>query len=173
VNLLFREAAFWQFGRGHRLPTYDAKYAYMEDPDQSFRLGAFHKGGQSRPTSISGSDAELTNPNFKGCSIGRRDTHPEHSTVISSTALSSRAKRGIWTVANFLTSARSLARLGMTGLCFGMTLLRQPLQEIVGEVETLIERGDEDSLIFPWARMSSIAMNKPLSPYTERRRFRR
>ena len=69
VNLLFREAAFWQFGRGQRLPNLRREIRlYGKTQDQVFPTGAFHKGGQfSTDVNLPVPDAELTNPNFKGC----------------------------------------------------------------------------------------------------------
>ena len=69
VALFFRESAFWQFGRGFRLPNLRRMvrlYGYTQD--QVFPTGTFFKGG------VYGTDVnfpvfnnELTNPNFHGC----------------------------------------------------------------------------------------------------------
>jgi starch-binding outer membrane protein, SusD/RagB family len=69
LQLLFREAAFWQFGRGQRLPNLRREIRlYGKTQDQVFPIGAFHKGGQfSTDVNLPVPDAELTNPNFKGC----------------------------------------------------------------------------------------------------------
>lgn len=69
VALFLRESAFWQFGRGFRLPNLRRMvrlYGYTQD--QVFPTGTFFKGG------VYGTDVnfpvfnnELTNPNFHGC----------------------------------------------------------------------------------------------------------
>jgi starch-binding outer membrane protein, SusD/RagB family len=69
VTLLFREAAFWQFGRGERLPNLRREIRlYGKTQDQIFPVGAFHKTGTfGTDVNLPVPDAELTNPNFKGC----------------------------------------------------------------------------------------------------------
>jgi hypothetical protein len=69
VDLLFREAAFWQFGRGERLPNLRREIRlYGKTQDQIFPTGAFHKQGVfGIDVNIPVPDAELTNPNFHGC----------------------------------------------------------------------------------------------------------
>jgi starch-binding outer membrane protein, SusD/RagB family len=69
ADLLFREAGFWQFGRGQRLPNLRREIRlYGKTQDQIFPIGAFHKGGTFGPdVNIPVPDAELTNPNFHGC----------------------------------------------------------------------------------------------------------
>ena len=68
-NLLFREKAFWTFGRGQRLPALRREIRlYGKTQDQVFPIGAFHKGGTfGTDVNLPVPDAELTNPNFKGC----------------------------------------------------------------------------------------------------------
>jgi len=69
VDLLFREAAFWQFGRGERLPNLRREIRlYGKTQDQVFPIGAFHKQGNfGTDVNIPVPDAELANPNFHGC----------------------------------------------------------------------------------------------------------
>jgi starch-binding outer membrane protein, SusD/RagB family len=69
VDLLFREAAFWQFGRGERLPNLRREIRYYgKTQDQIFPTGAFHKQGVfGADVNIPVPDAELTNPKFHGC----------------------------------------------------------------------------------------------------------
>lgn len=69
VDLLFREAAFWQFGRGERLPALRREIRfYGKTQDQIFPTGNFHKQGVfGQDVNIPVPDAELTNPNFHGC----------------------------------------------------------------------------------------------------------
>jgi len=69
VDLLFREAGFWQFGRGERLPNLRREIRlYGKTQDQIFPTGAFHKQGVfGQDVNIPVPDAELTNPNFHGC----------------------------------------------------------------------------------------------------------
>ncbi len=69
VDLLFREAAFWQFGRGERLPNLRREIRlYGKTQDQIFPTGSFHKQGVfGIDVNIPVPDAELTNPNFHGC----------------------------------------------------------------------------------------------------------
>ena len=69
VDLLFREAAFWQFGRGQRLPNLRREIRlYGKTQDQLFPTGKFHKEGVfGVDVNIPVPDAELTNPNFHGC----------------------------------------------------------------------------------------------------------
>jgi starch-binding outer membrane protein, SusD/RagB family len=69
VNLFFREAAYWQFGRGQRLPNMRREIRlYGKTQDQVFPTGNFHKGGTFGPdVTIPVPDQELANPNFHGC----------------------------------------------------------------------------------------------------------
>ena len=69
VTLFFREAAFWQFGRGERLSNLRRMIRqYGRTQDQVFPTGAFFKGGNfGTDVNLPVPDAELTNPNFKGC----------------------------------------------------------------------------------------------------------
>ena len=69
VDLLFREAAFWQFGRGERLPNLRREIRlYGKTQDQVFPTGNFHKQGVfGIDVNIPVPDAELTNPKFHGC----------------------------------------------------------------------------------------------------------
>jgi hypothetical protein len=69
VDLLFREAAFWQFGRGNRLPNLRREIRlYGKTQEQVFPTGAFHKTGNfATDVTLPVPDGELTNPNFKGC----------------------------------------------------------------------------------------------------------
>jgi len=69
VSLFFRERAFWVFGRGQRLSDLRRLIRqYGRTQDQVFPTGAFHKGGNfGADVNLPVPDAELTNPNFKGC----------------------------------------------------------------------------------------------------------
>jgi hypothetical protein len=69
INLLFREAAFWQFGRGTRLGNLRRLVRqYGRPQDQVFPTGPFHKGGvHGAEVNFPIPDAEFTNPNYKGC----------------------------------------------------------------------------------------------------------
>jgi len=69
VDLLFRDAAFWQFGRGERLPNLRREIRlYGKTQDQVFPTGNFHKQGVfGIDVNIPVPDAELTNPKFHGC----------------------------------------------------------------------------------------------------------
>jgi hypothetical protein len=69
VTILFREAGFWQFGRGERLPNLRREIRfYGKTQDQVFPVGPFHKGGNfGTDVNLPVPDAELQNPHFKGC----------------------------------------------------------------------------------------------------------
>jgi len=69
INLFFREKAFWTFGRGQRLPDERRLVRqYGRSQDQVFPVGSFHKGDTYKSdVNLPVPDAELTNPNFKGC----------------------------------------------------------------------------------------------------------
>ena len=69
ASLFFREKAFWVFGRGQRLSDMRRLIRqYGRTQDQVFPTGAFHKGGNfGTDVNLPVPDAELTNPNFKGC----------------------------------------------------------------------------------------------------------
>ena len=69
IALFFRESAFWQFGRGYRLPNLRRQvrlYGYTQD--QVFPIGTFFKGGvYGADVNFPVFDTERTNPNFHGC----------------------------------------------------------------------------------------------------------
>ena len=69
IALFFRESAFWQFGRGYRLPNLRRLvrlYGYTQD--QVFPTGTFFKGGvYGTDVNFPVFDTERTNPNFHGC----------------------------------------------------------------------------------------------------------
>jgi hypothetical protein len=69
IDLLFREAAFWQFGRGQRLGNLRRLVRqYGRKQENVFPDGPFHKGGvHGTDVNFSIPDAEFTNPNYKGC----------------------------------------------------------------------------------------------------------
>jgi len=69
IDLLFREAAFWQFGRGTRLGNLRRLIRqYGRSQANVFPDGPFHKGGvHGTDVNFSIPDAEFTNPNYKGC----------------------------------------------------------------------------------------------------------
>ena len=66
---LFRERAFWLFGRGHRLGDLRRLVRqYGRDQTQVFPTGAFFKGGfYGSDVNFPVTQAEENNPNFKGC----------------------------------------------------------------------------------------------------------
>src|SRR5204862_3719333 len=69
TTLFFREKAFWTFGRGQRLPDERRLIRqYGRTQDVVFPVGTFHKGDTYKfDVNVPVPDAELTNPNFKGC----------------------------------------------------------------------------------------------------------
>jgi hypothetical protein len=69
TTLLFRESAFWTFARGQRLSNMRRLIRqYGRTQAQVFPTGSFHKGGVfGADVNLPVPDAELTNPNFKGC----------------------------------------------------------------------------------------------------------
>lgn len=69
IDLLFREKAFWQFGRGIRMDDLRRLVRqYSRPQDQVFPSGKFFKTGDyGSEVSFAVPDAEKTNPNFKGC----------------------------------------------------------------------------------------------------------
>jgi hypothetical protein len=69
VSLFFREKAFWTFGRGQRLNDLRRMIRqYGRTDDQVFPSGVYPKGGQfGHDVNFPVPDAELVNPNFKGC----------------------------------------------------------------------------------------------------------
>jgi starch-binding outer membrane protein, SusD/RagB family len=69
IDLLFREMAFWQFGRGNRLGNLRRLIRqYGRAQENVFPDGPFHKGGvHGTDVNFSIPDAEFTNPNYKGC----------------------------------------------------------------------------------------------------------
>jgi len=72
VRLLFREKAFWQFGRGHRLGDLRRlirDYGRAADGSDTFPVGTHYKGGVfgvdlNLPVT---SDEQVGNPRFSGC----------------------------------------------------------------------------------------------------------
>lgn len=72
VNLLFREKAFWQFGRGHRLGDLRRlirDYGRAADGSDTFPVGQHYKGGVfgvdlNLPVTTS---EQIGNPNFTAC----------------------------------------------------------------------------------------------------------
>jgi starch-binding outer membrane protein, SusD/RagB family len=72
VNLLFREKAFWQFGRGHRLGDLRRlirDYGRAADGSDTFPVGQHYKGGTFGPDlNLPVTTAEQQgNPNFSTC----------------------------------------------------------------------------------------------------------
>ena len=69
TKLYFREKAFWQFGRGQRLPDLRRlvrQYGFTQD--QVFPTGQFFKGGTySTDVNLPVTVDELNNPDFTGC----------------------------------------------------------------------------------------------------------
>jgi hypothetical protein len=72
VALLFREKAFWQFGRGHRLGDLRRlirDYGRAADGSDTFPVGQHYKGGVFGPdVNLPVTTAEqIGNPNFASC----------------------------------------------------------------------------------------------------------
>src|SRR4249919_3271079 len=69
LTLLFREKAFWQFGRGFRMGDLRRLIRqYGRTQDQVFPVGTWFKGGSfGTDVNLPMVDSELTNPNFHGC----------------------------------------------------------------------------------------------------------
>lgn len=69
MDVLYREWAFWTFGRGQRLENLRREIrVYGRTQEELFPIGAFHKGGNfGTDVNLPVPDAELTNPNFHGC----------------------------------------------------------------------------------------------------------
>jgi hypothetical protein len=72
VKLLFREKAFWQFGRGHRLGDLRRlirDYGRAADGSDTFPIGTHYKGGTFGPdlNLPVTSDEQVGNPSFSGC----------------------------------------------------------------------------------------------------------
>jgi len=69
ISLLFRERAFWQFGRGQRLGNLRRLIRQYNRPqDQVFPTGQYFKSGTyGADVNLPVTDNEMTNPNFKGC----------------------------------------------------------------------------------------------------------
>lgn len=72
VRLLFREMAFWQFGRGHRLGDLRRlirDYGRAPDGSDTFPVGTHYKGGTFGPdlNLPVTSDEQVGNPSFSGC----------------------------------------------------------------------------------------------------------
>jgi hypothetical protein len=67
--LLFREKAFWTFGRGQRLGDLRRLVRQYKLPvDQVYPVGKYFKGGDyGTDVTLPVPQAELNNPNFKGC----------------------------------------------------------------------------------------------------------
>jgi starch-binding outer membrane protein, SusD/RagB family len=69
ISLLFREKAFWTFGRGQRLGDLRRLIRqYSRPQDQVFPVGNYFKSGTyGTDVNLPVTDNELTNPNFSGC----------------------------------------------------------------------------------------------------------
>jgi len=69
LSLQFREKAFWTFGRGQRLGDLRRLVRQYGRPAESvFPTGAYFKGGSyGTDVNLPVPQAELNNPNFKGC----------------------------------------------------------------------------------------------------------
>jgi starch-binding outer membrane protein, SusD/RagB family len=69
TDLLFREKAFWTFGRGERLGDLRRLIRqYQRTPDTTFPTGVHYRGGNYGPdVNLPVPQDELNNPNFKGC----------------------------------------------------------------------------------------------------------
>jgi hypothetical protein len=69
VDQLFREKAFWTFGRGERLGDLRRLVRqYQRAPETVFPVGAFFKGGSyGTDVNLPVTDSEQNNPNFHGC----------------------------------------------------------------------------------------------------------
>jgi hypothetical protein len=69
ISLLFRERAFWQFGRGQRIGNLRRLIRqYGRPQDQVFPTGQYFKSGTyGADVNLPVTDNEMTNPNFKGC----------------------------------------------------------------------------------------------------------
>jgi hypothetical protein len=69
ISLVFRERAFWTFGRGQRLGDLRRLIRQYNRPqDQVFPVGAYFKGGTyGTDVNIPVPQAEKNNPNFTGC----------------------------------------------------------------------------------------------------------
>ena len=72
INLLFREKAFWQFGRGHRLGDLRRlirDYGRAADGSDTFPVGTHFKGGvYGKDVNLPVTTAEqVGNPKFTGC----------------------------------------------------------------------------------------------------------
>jgi hypothetical protein len=69
TTLFFREKAFWQFGRGHRLNDDRRQLRqYNRTEDQVFPIGSYFKGGTYGHTiQFPVTSAERANPLFTGC----------------------------------------------------------------------------------------------------------
>jgi hypothetical protein len=69
VNLQFREMAFWQFSRGHRLGDLRRLVRqYNRTPETTFPVGEHYRGGQYGPdVNLPVPQDEQNNPNFTQC----------------------------------------------------------------------------------------------------------
>jgi hypothetical protein len=69
TKVFFREAAFWTFGRGQRLPALRRMIRlYGFTQDQIFPTGIFFKGGSyGADVNFPVPSVEKTNPLFTGC----------------------------------------------------------------------------------------------------------
>jgi starch-binding outer membrane protein, SusD/RagB family len=69
LQVLFREKAFWTFGRGQRLPDLRRlirQYNLLET--SVFPTGVYFKGGvYGHDVNMQVPTSELSNPNFTGC----------------------------------------------------------------------------------------------------------
>jgi hypothetical protein len=68
-DLFFREKGFWTFGRGQRMSDLRRLIRqYGRTQDKVFPTGVYFKGGNyGTDVNFAIPDAELLNPNFKGC----------------------------------------------------------------------------------------------------------
>src|SRR6185503_9120638 len=69
ITLLFREKAFWTFGRGQRLPDLRRLVRqYGRTDDQVFPTGTYFKGGKyGTDENFPVPSSEQVNPLFTGC----------------------------------------------------------------------------------------------------------
>jgi hypothetical protein len=69
TTLLFREKAFWTFGRGQRLPDLRRLIRqYGRTQDQVFPVGLYFKGGSyGTDVNFPVPSSEAVNPLFTGC----------------------------------------------------------------------------------------------------------
>jgi hypothetical protein len=69
TSLLFREKAFWTFGRGQRLPDLRRLIRqYKRTEDNVFPTGGYFKGGTfGHDVNLPVPSSEQVNPKFSGC----------------------------------------------------------------------------------------------------------